>query len=135
MNVTREQIDSLPPIAKIAFAAHCARTAWQAVVPGFWQEPSEVLGEALAYAEGSGVGEPIFECPIVPKASSPPVAVALTEAVEWALETGIARDEHMTDAAMRSYNKARQATIHSYALKTYDKAKSDHLAKLTAGMP
>ena len=88
MNVTREQIDSLPTIAKIAFAAHCACVVWQAVVPGFWQEPPEALEEALAYAERWGGGEPISEVPLIPKADSPPVAVALTEAVEWALETG-----------------------------------------------
>jgi hypothetical protein len=102
-------------------------------VPGFWQEPPEVLGEALAYAERWAGGEPISECPIVPKVSSPPVAVALTAAVEWTLETGLARDDQMTEAAMKAYKLARQAAIHSYALKAFEKAAAESLTQLAAG--
>jgi hypothetical protein len=93
-----------------------------------------VLGEALAYAERWGSGEPISECPIVPKVSSPPVAVALTLAVEWALETGMALDDQMTEAAMKAHKLARQAAIHCYALKAFEKAVADYLTHLLAAI-
>jgi hypothetical protein len=133
MSITRDRIDALSPLANLAFAARCVRTAWQGVVPGFWQQPPEALGEALAYAERWAAGEPISECPIVPKVSSPPVAVSLTTAVEWALETGLARDDQMTEAAMRTYERARQAAVRSYSLKAFETSVAESLTQLSAG--
>jgi hypothetical protein len=62
------------------------------------------------------------------------VAVALTTAVDAALETGLALDEQMTDAARRTYEKARQAELRSYMLKAFEKATADNLTQFTASM-
>ena len=47
---------------------------------------------------------------------------------------GVARDDLTTDAALRTYKKARQAAIHAYALKAFEKTVADYLAKLATGV-
>jgi hypothetical protein len=51
--ITRADIARLPHYGKVAFAARCARAAWCAAVPVYWQPPAAVEN-ALRSIEGWG---------------------------------------------------------------------------------